>query len=288
MKKSVCPFCKRSDYFIFSAMPRYKLAKCKACDLVWDPTPPSLPEKQYQENYFVNDNSKGGYANYFEGMKINRKTFSQRLKKIIKATGNKGKLLDVGCALGDCLLEAKSLGWIEAEGIDPSEYAVKKARQRGLKANLGTLNNLIIKENSFDLVLSQDEIEHVPDPIEELGRIKKVLRPGGVLFLVTPDIGGIWAKILGKYWYHYKPGEHLVYFSAQTLKKSLEKAGFKKIKIQKTYHIMSIEYILNRFRYYSPFLFNNLLKIVSLTPLKNIPLRIYAGEVDAWAEKPTN
>ncbi|MBU2577197.1 class I SAM-dependent methyltransferase, partial [Patescibacteria group bacterium] len=189
MKKSVCPFCKRSNYFIFSAMPGYKLAKCKACDLVWDLTPPSLPEKQYQEDYFINSNSKGGYANYFEGMKINRKTFSERLNKIANATGKEGRLLDIGCALGDCLSEAESLGWKKAEGIDPSEYAIKKARERGLAVKKGTLESLKIKENSFDLILSQDQIEHVSDPVEELIRMNHVLKPGGLLFLVTPDIG---------------------------------------------------------------------------------------------------
>lgn len=266
-------------------MPGYKLAKCKACDLVWDLTPPSLPEKQYQEDYFVNSNSKGGYANYFEGMKINRKTFSERLNKIANATGKEGRLLDIGCALGDCLSEAESLGWKKAEGIDPSEYAIKKARERGLTVKRGTLESLKIKENSYDLVLSQDQIEHVPDPVLELDRMRKILKPGGVLFLVTPDIDGIWARILGKYWYHYKPKEHLLYFSAKTIKTSLKKAGFKDIKVKKTYHVMSISYIANRFRYYSPLLFGSLHKIINPTFLKDIPLRIYAGEIEAWAKK---
>ncbi len=267
-------------------MPKYKLAKCSNCGLIWDPFPPSLPENQYKENYFVNSNSKGGYANYFEGMKINRKTFSERLKKIAKDNGKKGKLLDVGCALGDCLAEARSLGWKEAEGIDPSEYAIRKAEERGLKVKQGTLKSLNLKEKSFDLVLSQDQIEHVPDPVLELDRMRKILKPEGTLFLVTPDIGGVWAKILGKYWYHYKPGEHLFYFSTPTIKRMLEKVGFENIKVQKTYHVMSLSYIVNRFRYYSPFFFGCLQKIINLTPLKDIPIKIYAGEIEAWAERP--
>jgi len=253
--------------------------------MVWDPLAKEVIN-QYSESYFTNGNLKGGYANYFEGMQVNRKTFADRLRRILKKTKNKGKLLDVGCALGDCLLEAKKLGWQQAEGLDPSDYACKTAAKRGLKVKQGTLETLKLKANSFDIILSQDEIEHVTDPVAELRRMYDVLKPGGMLFLVTPDIQGWWSKLLGKWWYHYKPGEHVVYFSQETIKKCLKKAGFKNIETKSTYHIMSLEYILNRLRYYFPFLFTLLLKIVSNISIKNIPFKVYAGELEAWAEKP--
>jgi 2-polyprenyl-3-methyl-5-hydroxy-6-metoxy-1,4-benzoquinol methylase len=253
--------------------------------MVWDSSAKEVIN-QYSESYFTNGNLKGGYANYFEGMQVNSKTFADRLKRIAKKTKIKGKLLDVGCALGDCLQEAKKLGWQQAEGLDPSEYACKTATKRELRVKKGTLETLNLKANSYDIVLSQDEIEHVTDPLAELERIYKVLKPGGMLFLVTPDIQGWWSKLLGKWWYHYKPGEHVVYFSQETIKKSLRKVGFKDIKTKPTYHIMSLEYILNRLRYYFPSLFSLLLKIANHTSIKNIPFKVYAGELEAWAQKP--
>ncbi|MEJ2441732.1 MAG: class I SAM-dependent methyltransferase, partial [Patescibacteria group bacterium] len=92
--------------------------------MVWDFFPPNNLVTQYTKTYFINENPKGGYSNYFEGMGVNKRTFSSRLKRIAKKYG-KGKLLDVGCALGDCLIEAKKLGWKDAEGLELSDYAYK-------------------------------------------------------------------------------------------------------------------------------------------------------------------
>ena len=67
----------------------------------------------------------------------------------------------------------------------------------------------------------QDVIEHVTDPVEELKKVHRILKPKGVIFVVTPDVGGLWSKLLGRLWYHYKPVEHVVYFSEKTMKKAL-------------------------------------------------------------------
>ncbi len=267
-------------------MPGYRLARCGSCLAVWDPLPPEKFLSLYDKTYFINENPKGGYTNYFEGMWINRKTFSDRLGKIEKKLGKKGKLLDVGCALGDCLLEAKRLGWKEAEGIEVSDYAYQFAKDRDLDVRLGTLNGNFYKPNTFDVVTYQDVIEHIPDPVNELKKIYKILKPGGIVFLVTPDIEGIWSRLLGPLWYHYKPYEHLTYFSQKNISRALKEAGFTNIETRKTYHVLSTEYILNRLRYYSPSFFELLLKIITKTPFKNIVFRAYTGELEAWGSKP--
>lgn len=279
-----CPICKRQKFKKFFAMPGYRLAKCLSCNMVWDFLPSDNLTRQYSKDYFLNENSKGGYANYFEGMSINKKTFSNRLKKIEKKTKKRGKLLDVGCALGDCLVEAKRLGWKNMEGLEVSNYAFEHARKRGVKVKKGSLNNNVFPANSFDVVSYQDVIEHVVDPIDELKRVYNILKPGGVVFIVTPDVGGILSKLLGRYWYHYKPGEHVVYFSQNTIRKALKKAGFASIETKRTHHILSVEYIVNRFRYYSS-LFEYLLRVIKKMPFRDFPITLYTGETEAWGFK---
>lgn len=252
--------------------------------MVWDYAPLDNLELQYGENYFSNDNPKGGYANYIEGMAINRKTFEDRIKKIEK-NASLGKLLDVGCALGDCVQIAKNRGW-DAYGIELSSFAVSKAKKKKLKVFQGTLESAKLPSGvKFDVVMMQDVIEHVRQPIAELRRIRKMLKPGGIVFLVTPDIGGIWHRVLGSNWYHYKQGEHIMYFSQKSLTKALEVAGFSTPKAYKTYHVMSAGYILNRLKFYYPRLFERLERMISKTKFKDIPFRIYAGEIEAWATK---
>ena len=239
----------------------------------------------YEKKYFVNDNPKGGYTNYFEGMKINRKTFADRLAKIEKRIGGKGRLLDVGCALGECLVEASRLGWKQAEGVELSSFASIFAKKRGLKVTRGTLSSKF-KSNYYDVVTYQDVIEHIPNPVAELKKAYRVLKPGGIIYLVTPNIGGYWSKILGPKWYHYKPGEHISYFGPRSIKLTLENAGFVNTESCRTYHVLSIGYILSRMKYYSRFVFGSVLILVQKTPIADISVISYTGELEAWGTKP--
>lgn len=283
--KYACPVCGGHKISKFWASAGYRLARCLDCTMVWDYMPYENILAQYDKTYFINDNPKGGYANYYEGMAINKKTFEDRLKKIEKKMG-KGRLLDVGCALGDCLLVAKKLGWENPQGLEVSEYAYKIARKRGLKVKKGTLNRDTFEENSFDTVTYQDVIEHIPNSVTELKKAYRVLKPGGLLYIITPDIGEIWAKLLGSLWYHYKPVEHVNYFSQQSIRRALESSGFEKIETARTYHVLSVEYILSRLRYYSPKIFGFLLNLIKKTPFRNMSFKAYTGELEAWGLKP--
>ncbi len=283
--KKTCPICEGKKVQKFAVTDKYQLVKCLECTHVWDANPPKNIAVQYEKDYFSNDNYKGGYANYFEGMEINKKTFSLRLKRIEKELGKKGKLLDVGCALGHCLDEAKKLGWKGMVGVELSDYACRFAAKKGHNVVKGTIQTAKLKRGSFDTITMQDVIEHVTSPIDDLKAAKRLLKKGGKIYLVTPDIGGLWNRLLGPRWYHYKPGEHIMYFSQGSLRKALKHTGFKNIKTAKTYHIMSLAYILNRLKYYSPSFFGLLLTFVNMSRLKDIPFRVYAGEIEAWGER---
>lgn len=285
LNKLVCPLCSSKNVKKFWAMQGYKLARCLSCGMVWDQFPPGNLESVYGESYFINDNPKGGYANYFEGMDINRKTFFERVKRINKKVASKDRMLDVGSALGDSLVEARKLGWKELYGNELSKYAADKSKKRNLKITTGTLHSAKYPSNYFDAVTFQDVIEHVKDPVGETKEIYRILKPRGVVFIVTPDVDGIWSKLLGQLWYHYKPGEHIMYFSQNTLGKTLKDCGFKNIETRRTYHIMSVEYILNRLKYYSPFIFDTALKVARGMKLDKISFKVYSGEIEGWGQK---
>jgi 2-polyprenyl-3-methyl-5-hydroxy-6-metoxy-1,4-benzoquinol methylase len=263
----------------------YRLCRCLSCGMVWDPFPPGDLESIYTENYYINENPKGGYANYFEGMSINKRTFYERIKRINKKVGIRRNMLDVGSALGDSLLEAGKLGWKNLYGVELSEYAVNESKKRGLNIKLGTLKSARFPSNYFDVITLQDVIEHVKDPKAEMKEINRILKSGGILFIVTPDIGGLWYKLLGRFWYHYKPGEHIMYFSRKTLTRVLKDADFKKVETKETYHIMSLEYVFNRLRYYDPCLFEFLMKLSRNNFLGKLSFKIHAGEIEGWGQK---
>lgn len=283
--KHTCPICGGKNISEYWAMHGYKLAKCNKCSMVWDFYPAENILAQYDKSYFQNENPKGGYTNYFEGMRVNRKTFSDRLDKIYKRIDKKKLLLDVGSALGDCLDEARKMGWENTMGLEVSNFAYRFSKERGLNVINSTLDKANIKSSTFNVVTYQDVIEHIKDPLKEMRLAYEVLKENGLIVIFTPDVGGLWHKLLGPLWYHYKPGEHIMYFSQESLRLVLEKAGFKNVETRKTYNVLSIEYILNRLKYYSPFIFENLLKIIKKSKLKDFAFKAYTGEIEAWGQK---
>lgn len=285
MKKNHCPLCHADEFDYYRAGDDYTLAKCAKCGMVWDNHPPANPTAIYQEDYYNNDFPKGGYANYFQGMKINSRTFIKRLSKAEKKLSGKGLLLDVGCALGDCLAQAQDLGWRNPQGLEVSEYAVEFAKSRGLSVYQGDLFNHNFEHNSFDLIMLQDMIEHTTNPMAQLTAAYELLKPGGWIFITTPNVGGFWEKLLGPLWYHYKPGEHLTYFSLDTIKFALEKIGFFDIESKPTSNSMSWEYIFDRLKYYQPTLFSFLLKLSRWLGLHKIVFSLWIGELEAWGKK---
>ncbi|KKP48286.1 MAG: Methyltransferase type 11 [Candidatus Woesebacteria bacterium GW2011_GWA1_33_30] len=285
LTKHTCLICGSKKHKEYWAMHGYKLAKCSNCSFVWDFFHSENVLAQYDKSYFQNQNPKGGYANYYEGMRVNKKTFTDRLNKIQKRISGKGKFLDVGCALGDCLMAAKEEGWKDVSGVEVSKFAYEFAIKRGLNVKNTTLDKAGFKPNSFEAIAYQDVIEHVEDPLYELETAHKLLKNKGYIFLVTPDVGGLWHKLLNGLWYHYKPGEHIMYFSQASLRLALEKTGYKNIETRRTYHVLSIEYVLNRLKYYSPFIFDNLAKIVHGFHFKDFAFKAYTGEIEAWGQK---
>src|SRR5439155_704283 len=99
------------------------------CGLVRQATRPSATAALYDSDYYATENPKGGYANYFLDSDVNRRTFRDRIRAIESRYGRKGRLLDVGCALGDFLIEAKDAGW-DVAGVEISRYAAQRARER--------------------------------------------------------------------------------------------------------------------------------------------------------------
>lgn len=98
------------------------------------------------------------------------------------------KVLEVGCGRGHVLHAIQEVG-CDVFGIDPSLDMVELARRHGVSADVGTAESLAFPDNTFDLVFSQQVLEHVhPDDVpEHLMEAFRVLKPGGLLVVETPN-----------------------------------------------------------------------------------------------------
>ena len=133
------------------------------------------------------------------------------------------EVLDVGCGLGQFVEVANRSGWI-AEGLELSREAVDFACRQGLPVQELDFLSAAIKPNSYDLVTLFEVIEHVPNPAEFLYRAGKVVRPGGLVCLTTPNFASAGRYLLGEDWKVVDSG-HLTYFTPPTLRALVEKTG---------------------------------------------------------------
>ncbi len=137
-----------------------------------------------------------------------------------------GTLLDVGCATGLFLQGMRKRGSWEVYGVEPSEYAAASARQSGLQVITGTLDDVTFPNHTFDVVTMWDVIEHVHDPLGTLQQVARLLKPGGLLVIRTPNYDSWDARLFGRYWSGFEPPRHLYIFTPSTIESALTKTGF--------------------------------------------------------------
>lgn len=279
-----CLVCGSTEHQRLFDLEGARIARCRRCGLVQQLARPETPSAIYDAAYYASDHAKGGYANYFLDADINRRTFDRRLRRIEARAARLGRLLDVGCALGDFVLAAQAAGWA-AEGVEVSGFAAAAARRRGATVHVGDVRALSLEPGAYEVVTLYDTIEHVDDPVATLREVRRLLASGGTVHLVTPNVAGIQARILGRRWYHYKPDEHLSYFSPGTLRRAVEDAGLRWDGWSRTGSYVTVSYVLNRLRHYARAPFALLERASRAVGLSALVFYLYVGEMEAWAHR---
>jgi 2-polyprenyl-3-methyl-5-hydroxy-6-metoxy-1,4-benzoquinol methylase len=140
---------------------------------------------------------------------------------------SKGRILDVGCGKGYFLNQFSELGW-EAHGVEMNEATAEYARRTyGITVSARTFEEARFPENFFDAVTMLQVIEHIPDPVAFLRQVRRTLKPGGLLFMETPNIESLQARWMGEHWNYLCPWDHIHFFSPQTLRSLAGQSGYR-------------------------------------------------------------
>ena len=139
--------------------------------------------------------------------------------------GWRGRLLDVGCGSGDFVAMARAWGF-EAVGVDVDPVAVRQAQAKGLDVRLGGVEALDPATERFDGITMSHVLEHVHDPIDGLRRCAALLRPGGWVWIETPNVEAPGHARYGRHWRGLEAPRHLVIWSARALERALRATGF--------------------------------------------------------------
>ena len=154
-----------------------------------------------------------------------RRATARRLLALVEAHVPRGRLLDVGCGHGLLLDEARARGW-QVTGIELAAGAREHARDAlGLDVRDETLAELVAAGGEpFDAVVLADVIEHLDDPAGAVRDCARLLAPGGVACVVTPDPASRTARVAGARWWAYLPA-HTYLLPRATLRALLAREG---------------------------------------------------------------
>lgn len=256
--------CENQHDRLFTAPGLWSLMLCPECDLIWlNPQPISEEIGSLYKTYYTHNvtNNRPKFAKlkkflsnsiiaaelgYTElaNSKIQRVlghilSWARPIKEIaVLSVGsldghNKGTLLEIGCGSGAFLARMRELGW-DVVGVEPDADAVTVARRSfGLNIYHGALQNIDFHDNNFDAIIMHHVIEHLSDPIDTLQECHRVLKPGGRLIIVTPNIRSIGHRLFKETWRGLEVPRHLFLFSPRSLKICAEMAGFH-VKMLKT------------------------------------------------------
>jgi len=206
------------------------MVRCTGCGLVYVGEDPSQIDFDalYGESYYTGG-SDAVFADYI-GQEAARRAHARRKLAVLRTLppriARNGRLLDVGCAAGFFLAEARA--HYDVQGVELSTWSSAYARERlGLPVITGTLQDAQLDGDQFDVITLWDVIEHVPDPVPLLAEAARLLKPGGRLVLSTGDWGSAYAQRRGADWHLMTPPWHLTMFSRDTLARAAQRAGLR-------------------------------------------------------------
>lgn len=145
------------------------------------------------------------------------------LEKIERLTRT-GRLLDIGCSNGSFVCAANGRGW-DGCGIELETGSYDLARRHGVEVYDKELAEMAFSDNSFSAVTIWQVIEHVRDPRSLIAEVARILEPGGILALSTPNVKGIGWRLLRREWGAVEPQVHLHLFHPAGLARLINDFG---------------------------------------------------------------
>jgi SAM-dependent methyltransferase len=211
-----CPACSSEAGRPVGSANGHALARCPSCRTLFTVSLPSSPAEAMD------------YAGYYHAANLQVPEFvERRLEEVageFEPYRRLGRWLDVGCGAGALMRAAARQGWT-AVGTEMAEGAAKAVRADGFEVHVGELETLGLEDQSFDVVSLVEVLEHVDDPGALVLDARRLLRPGGAMYVTTPHGRGVSARLLRNRWSAVGPPEHLQLFSLPGLRMLVERAG---------------------------------------------------------------
>ena len=227
-----CPLCGHSHAREWLRAPdrlhgrqeKYTLVRCPACSLVWLSNPPKPSEMHLHYTDAYHKLISAGGENSPERWGFRKEALAQYKQC--------GALLDLGCSSGSFLALMRSASW-KLYGIEMSAEGARTAEARsGAQVFVGDILGAPFPHEFFDVITCFDVFEHLYEPRRIMARVGEWLKPGGLFYILVPNIDSAEARVFGSYWHGLELPRHLFHYSPASLKSLAESAGLRALSLE--------------------------------------------------------
>lgn len=235
-----CPWCGSDKAQInlwlkddFLSKEDFHICECLNCGLLYTmprPNKEKIGEYYKSEEYYSHQENKKGFIPklYEKVKKVNLKHKYELATKGLTT----GKLLDIGCGVGDFLHSAEAHGW-QCIGVEPSEEAKAIASQRTTANILSSIEQESLPDESFDVITMWHVLEHVDDLRWQVAQLQRLIKPNGRIVIALPNYKSYDGQYYKEHWAAYDVPRHLNHFNRTTISKILKTNDLKLVTTDK-------------------------------------------------------
>jgi SAM-dependent methyltransferase len=236
-----CPLCAGLDRTTLAERNGWQIVECATCEMVFIGNEISYAEQSAEHDWLDDypkemDRRKEKHPVLLFLSRYTRRLRPETNARLLKQSRRhrkQGKLVDFGC--GDASFMERASKYFEVTGIELSARLAEMSRRRmpGAKILEGPVTKIAeqeLPEGEFDLVTQFGYIEHEWQPLRGLRAAYRVLKPGGITLIKTPNYASWNRHVMGMDWCGYHIPAHCNYFTPATLAEMLRRAGFEPLR----------------------------------------------------------
>ncbi len=237
---SACPACLCEKSRPWHQKNGYIVVECENCGFRYVSELPSddFLREHYRASYCQSDGTfrpKGGFLR-----RLKYRAFAVWLKRAIlhhrEAKSPAIRILELGCGQGDLLKAFAGNESVRIIGMDYAAGPIDHLKQGGFEAHLGGLEEAPVGLPALDGIVMLHVLEHVRDPAGVIAHAGRLLKRGGLLYVVCPCSGHIKARLAGANWKYLGPPGHLWYFTPHSIHSMASRLGFDVLRASNLYH----------------------------------------------------
>ena len=243
-------WCGSLDHSLCWRTPRFGLAQCRACGCFRIDPPPLTTDEACEQFYTDYYQAPRQYAEASAAGENRSSRFWEvaALHPQLLQCGDAA--LDIGCGEGQLCAELMRHGWPTVVGVDVSKSRIRRARTLHPRVRFFDvpLAQTDVAPGKFDLVVLDNVIEHLPDPLATVRELRPYLAPNGRLVIITPNMDSGHYRLLRHRWTpELAPHAHIYLFTGLALRRLLSMAGFD-VEVTGSFHLagMPVATMLSR------------------------------------------